>query len=409
MSNIPVALPIVCATLLGLAACGSNEVQSLRPETATLEAQLAADVTLAGHSLKITGQRANPVTDGAYAGCADVVDECFDIGDDAHLVFAVENLCPSSSSPPGTWTFQYGLYTASGCDAGTGTLLNPEHDPANFACYDWTDPATAQDRTLPPNITGPSDIDPGVITRSIVCLTQPLTVDWALEVCRDDTVETDEELGTFIVDCGCEVYTYGGAEECRCPTNTPEAVRAANPADCTLLVADGCRLICWGESTDNAVYLELGLDDSVATLVDNATGPAPVSAARTFAHGFRAGETYRFELRHNPTARKLTATIHHGDDLEVSVPLDLPGDLPGDAAMNSVRILALPGVTVTVNRIDGEVMNRTAPLPDGVPMAAFHTNRLGDGFLITGSIHLADDYVADAGDWISIHVGQNLR
>jgi hypothetical protein len=214
----------------------SNDAQPGDDEDTTSTVGMAlSGADFAGNSVQITGTRST-VADPKYP-CASTATDCFDFDAAGHPLDPMSgangfsDLCPtedlSAAGATGTWTFTYTIYSAPGCAAGGGTVLNAPLNPDNFVCYDIADIAAE----LNPNETVGETLLPGANANTIVCISEGANKTFDFNACNELTPAPD-----LLLDCGCALLASGG---CTCPQfdATP-----ALPATCSFTAT--CEITC---------------------------------------------------------------------------------------------------------------------------------------------------------------------
>lgn len=243
---------IVCAIglLAWAAGCGGNETVSVPVEggLSSVDFALAADANFANHSVKICGQRAVPA-DPIYpcdSGYPVPTCHCFAFDADGTLAGDAffDELCPSTNSPVGSWTFEYFIWSQPNCEYGGGVLLSapPATQGAydyNLVCYDAANVYSHED----PNLSTEA-LMPGDNSNDIICLTRDADKEWTFDVCLDETSAAEYGYGTMRLDCNCEpaMVPYcvpPPPPSCTCPFDP-----AVLPSGCEVRPNENCDIVC---------------------------------------------------------------------------------------------------------------------------------------------------------------------
>jgi hypothetical protein len=236
---------VVSAAMAAACAESSDTYRS----TSSASLKIAFSSTFSGASVRICGEREPP--DSRTTCISELPDDpctCYNFDADGRIVdengvpVVLMNLCPSTGSRPGEWTFEYEVYGAPDCE---GTQLNAATN--DFACYDIDDLETRAN----PN-TSTEALNPGLNVNRVVCVVETAAKTWGFTDCTDITTEEDAAAGITRSDCDCAPVEG----VCMC-----EAGLGIGPDDlqpgCSF--DDACNIAC----QDNALLEPFACDDTI--------------------------------------------------------------------------------------------------------------------------------------------------
>jgi hypothetical protein len=217
----------------------SNDESTGNESTAEVEMAFSG-VDFSYNSVRIIATRSTPA-DSKYP-CDNYADVCFDFDADGHPInpYTYKNgfkdLCPyediDNYGNPGTWTFDYYIYTKPGCDQGYGTLLNTPNNDNNFVCFDSTDIFEQQYMN---QSVGEVLYAGQKKKNTIFCISANADKKFDFNSCA--IIENDPGYKVKL-DCGCYPDYYGG---CNCDQFD---TLAGLPAECSVDPAHDCNVVC---------------------------------------------------------------------------------------------------------------------------------------------------------------------